>query len=548
MPRKTLRNDQSILKNDILAAWNAGIKNVLAQLPTGGGKSVVMSDLIFDKNETGNVQVVLAHRTELVLQMSMHLAEYGIHHALIAPKAVINNIIRKHRKKFNGYSFVNPTANCFVGGVDTLKARKDTLTEWAKQVDFWYIDEAHHVLLENKWGEVAQIFTNAKGLGVTASPKRADGCGLGREFDGVFDTLVCGPEMRELINLKALCDYEIVIPESDFFIEETTTASGDFSPVRMKEASEKSRIVGDVVATYCKYSFGKRGIVFATDVATAGKMAKQFNLVGIKAVSISAKTPTDTRLNYLERFENGLIDVLVNVDLFGEGFDVPAVEVVIMARPTASLVVYLQQFGRVLRWMENKAYGLVIDHVSNWKRHGLPDKPHFWSLSRRDKRAKSIKDPEEIDLIACKACSRPYQRVYAACPHCGNVPNPTTEERASIEQIDGNLVLLDRAKLAEMRAATELPSPADVAARAAYVAGPIAGKAAANRQIERFEAQDQLRNSIAQWAGNERAKGRDDEQSYKRFYLTSGVDVLSALALPTKEMKQLTERVNQWMM
>jgi superfamily II DNA or RNA helicase len=154
----------------------------------------------------------------------------------------------------------------------------------------------------------------------------------------------------------------------------------------------KSHIVGDVVKEYVSRAYGKQFICFATDFETAGEIADKYNAVGINVAAVSAKTPTFTRNEYIRRFRDGQLMGLVNVDLFGEGFDVPAVEVVVMARPTASLAVYLQQFGRALRPLAGKAYGLVIDHVSNWKRHGFPDKRHYWTLDRRDKRAKRERD------------------------------------------------------------------------------------------------------------------------------------------------------------
>jgi len=547
MSEIVLRPDQLTLKNGVYTHWDAGIRNVLAVLPTGGGKSIVFSDIVREKNTIGSVQCVMAHRTELVEQMSLHIARRGVKHRILAPKNVIRQVINAHRKEFNGYNFVNPTAICAVGGVDTILARQDELGEWCSQVNHWVIDEAHHVLLENKWGKVVGLFPNALGLGVTATPQRADGCGLGVHADGVFDAMVVGPSMRDMITAGSLCDYEIAVPESDFQIDENVAPSGDFSKNKMREASKKSHITGDVVKEYISRVNGKRAIVFATDVATSTDMARNFNEAGIKAASVSAKTNGEVRADYIRRFRDGRLQVLVNVDLFGEGFDVPAVEVVIMARPTASLSVYLQQFGRVLRVMEGKPFGLVIDHVSNWKRHGFPDKPRLWSLDKREKRSKKKNDPEVIELTACKECSKPYERIFPACPHCGCVPEINKTGSRSIEQIDGDLMLLDRTTLANMRAATELEAPADIAARVGNAAGDFAGRGAMNRQIERIETQQTLRDNIAQWAGIQRHLGRDDQQSYRRFYLTAGVDVLTALSLPKVEMQKLNEMIEGWL-
>ncbi len=541
------RQYQTDMKLGIYDSWARGNKNVLAVLPTGGGKSHIISDIALEKHQLGATQAIMAHRTELVGQMSLHVANRGIKHRIIAPKPTVAQIVAEHRRNFNGRSFINPDANCSVGAVQTIIARKNTLEQWAAQVDDWTVDECHHVLKHNIWGKVVDLFPNANGLGVTATPRRADGMGLGRHHDGVFDDMILGPTMRDLIDMGYLCDYEIAIPDSDFEIDESLIAkSGDWSTARMKDASKKSHIVGDVVKEYCSRALGKRFICFATDVETAGKMAEQFNNVGIRVAAVSAKTPTDVRNDYIRRFRAGELMGLVNVDLFGEGFDVPAVEVVIMARPTASLAVFLQQFGRALRILAGKQFGLVIDHVSNWKRHGFPDKSHLWSLDRRDKRAKSLPDPDDIPLTACTNCSRPYERFYPACPHCGFEPPLPDPASRTLEQVDGDLVLLDRDMLAAMRKAIELESPTDMGQRVGSAAGPLAAAGAVNRQIERHASQQRLTAAINQWAGIERHKGRQDRETHRRFYLALGIDVLSALAQSRQDMDKLSETVERW--
>lgn len=543
-----LHGYQQYLKSGIYHDWDAGNKNVLGVLPTGGGKSVIVSDIVLDGAKIGMTQAVIAHRNELVSQMSMHIANRGIPHRIVGPNSTIAQITRQHRK-IHGQSFVNPSARTAVVGVDTLMARRDDLKDWAAQIERWIIDEGHHVTKKNKWGYATEMFYRAQGLGVTATPVRADGQGLGRHHDGVFDSMVLGPSMRELITLGNLSDYEIVCPTSDLELhEEDIGASGDYTPKKLRAAAEKSRIVGDVVASYCRFAFGKKAICFATDVATAGKIAANFNAVGIRAASLSAETPTDIREKFTNEFKNGKLTVLVNVDLFGEGFDVPACEVVIMARPTASLGLYLQMIGRGLRVFMGKYYGLIIDHVSNVTRHGLPDKQRLWTLDRRDKRGKQEKDPEDIPLITCKSCTRPYERFRPACKWCGFVPPLPPPRERTIDMVDGDLMLLDRAKLEQMRQNMQLEAPADIAMRIGEKHGAIAGKGLMNRQIEKIGAQRELSDTIGVWAALERAKGRDDSESYKRFYITTGLDVLSALSVERsrQDYEQLTQTVKGW--
>lgn len=543
----TLRPYQSDIVNQIHQSWNTGVRNVLAVLPTGGGKSVCISQVALDREQAGANQCIMAHRTELVSQMSGHIARRGIKHRIIAPANVVRQITQDHRREF-GRSFINPDARCVVAAAQTLVARSEALQQWGATVHNWTVDEAHHLCNGNAWHKAVSLFPNAVGLGVTATPARADGLGLGRHADGLMDHMILGPNMRDLIDEGSLSEYEILVPPSDFHIDDSAiTGSGDYSQTKMRDASKKSHIVGDIVSHYSKHAYGKRAICFATDVETSGEIAANFNAAGIPAAAVSAKTPSDVRADYIRKLREGVIWILVNVDLFDEGFDLPLCEVVVMARPTASLGKYLQQFGRALRPDPSNPskVALIIDHVSNVMRHGLPDKPRQWTLDRREKRAKSAPDPEEIPLTVCRECTRPYERFHAACPYCGHAPVAAPIAR-SIEQVDGDLMLLDRAALAELRERTILESPASVAERVGFAAGPLAAKGAANAAMARHAAQERLRNAIAQWAGVQRSLGRPDQQSYRRFYIATGVDVLTALTGKRDEMDNLAQIVEGW--
>lgn len=537
---------QAGLIQDIYGAWARGTRDVLGVLPTGGGKSVVVSNIAQnDARDTGQ-KAVIAHRQELVGQLSLHVARAEVPHRILAPRNVVAFISALHRREF-GCSFVNPDAATTVAGVDTLVARKDELAQWSKQVTRWTIDEAHHVLRANKWGTAVEMFPNGWGLGVTASPKRADGRGLGIHADGVFGEMVEGPTMRELINMGALTEYQIAVAASDFNVEALQiTDSGDFSPKQAREAAHASHIVGDVVEEYIKLAFGLPGITFATDVETAVDMASQFNARGIPAAAVSAKTPDNIRADLIDRFRQGTLKQLVNVDLFGEGFDLPALGVVSMARPTASLSVYLQQFGRVLRPSPGKEFGLVIDHVSNWKRHGVPDRKRLWSLDSVDKRSKKHTDPDEIPVKECQSCHRGYEAIFRKCPHCGFQPVPQGGGR-SIEQVEGDMFLLDVAMLTELRNSIILPTVEKVASQAAYLKGPGIGRLVGERHAEKIKAQGVLQDAIAIWAGYERAKGRDDAEIYRRFYHATGTDVLTAQTMDRKEMEVLASEVLGWL-
>lgn len=543
--RAILRPYQAGIKNDIYAAWNAGAVNVLAVLPTGAGKTVTFSDIIHDHQ---GASCAIAHRQELVSQISLALARDSVRHRIIGPKNVVKLCVNIHMAEI-GASYYDPSAPCAVAGVDTLVRRGNELANWLQSVTLWVQDEAHHVLELNKWGTAAAMFPNAKGLGVTATPLRADGKGLGRHADGLFDVMVEGPGMRDLINMGYLTDYRVFAPPSDIDLSAVNVSqtTGDYNPQKLKVAVRKSHVIGDVVKHYLKIAPGKLGVTFATDVETATDIASQFNAAGVPAAVVSAKTPDTERIALLRKFKNRELLQLVNVDLFGEGFDLPAIEVVSMARPTQSYALFVQQFGRALRLLDGKEYAIIIDHVGNVERHGLPDARREWSLDRREKRSKSTKS-DSIPVKTClnETCLAVYERIYSACPYCGHVTPPAA--RNAPEFVDGDLCELDPATLAQMRGEIDRVDMDKEAYReelAAKHAPKIGQLAHVKRHAERQEAQAALRHSIAWWAGYQRAMGRNDSESYRRFYFAFGVDVMTAQALNTKEAIDLSSRINE---
>lgn len=503
--------------------------------------TVIFSDVI--REETAP-SCAIAHRQELVTQMSLALARDGVRHRIIGPPSVVKIAVKQHLKEL-GRSYFVPNAVCAVAGVDTLIRREKELASWSKSVGLWVCDEAHHLLAGNKWGKATAMFPNARGLGVTATPIRADGCGLGRHADGVFDELVEGPPMRWLIDNGYLTDYRIFCPPSDIDLTDVTlSASGDYSPKKLKKAVQRSHITGDIVSHYLKLTSGKRGITFVPDVETAIEQAKRFNDAGVPAAAVSAKTPEAERIRVLQQFRDGKILQLVNCDLFGEGFDVPAVEVVSMGRPTASYGLYAQQFGRALRLMEGKDRAIIIDHVGNVLRHGLPDAAHVWSLDSRERRGP--REAPEIPMRFCPACTSPFERIYHTCPFCGHRPVPAA--RSGPEFVDGDLTELNADALARLRgeiARVDRDVTEYVAELVGRGAPGIAQKAHAKRHLLKQAAQGDLRENIALWAGYQRAAGRPDSESYRRFYFKFGIDVLSAQALGTKEAQALNARIKR---
>jgi DNA repair protein RadD len=532
-----LRPYQQKAEAEIYNAWSHGAQNVLVQLDTGAGKTVLFTKILADHQ---GWSVAIAHRVELVSQISLTLARHGVRHNIIAPKSSIRSIVAIHMLELK-QSFYDPYAHCSVAGVDTL-IKLDPATAWLQRVTLIIQDEAHHVLRDNKWGKAASLFPRARGLYVTATPVRADGYGLGRHADGIIDTLIQGPPMRFLINEGFLTDYKVASPSSNIDLKNVPlSAGGDYSPPKLREAVHKSHIVGDVVKNYLKFAAGKLGVTFAVDIESAGQIAAEFRAAGVPAEVVSSKTPDLLRAQIMRRFKNRQILQIVNVDLLGEGVDVPAIEVVIMARPTQSYALFAQQFGRALRPLPGKERAIIIDHVDNVIRHRPPDKPRIWSLDRRERRSRSAPD-DVIPMRTClnDVCLAVYERVFKKCPYCGHYTPPA--QRSGPEHVDGDLTELSPETLAALRGEViRVDSPP----RIPQHLDPIAQSAVKKRHWERQQGQAELRAMIATWAGYYKTPQTPDDELYRRFYLTFNIDVMSAQALGVREASELNEQIKQ---
>lgn len=571
MPPVELRPFQAELERRVYEAWNAGALNVMPVAATGSGKTVILSKVLYD--EPG-ASAAIAHRQELVSQISIALARNGVRHRILGAKKGSNliRIISALQVAELGYSFFDPNAKTGVGGVDTV-IRMDPTDPFFMQTRLVVQDEAHHVLKANKWGIAAEMFPNARSLLPTATPLRADGKGLGRHADGLVDAMVLAPSMRDIINMGYLTDYRIFAPPSDLDLSAValSQATGDYNADQLRKAVHKSHITGDVVAHYLKLARGKLGVTFAVDVEAATEIAAAFRAAGVPAEVVSAKTPDALRSQILRRFKAREILQLCNVDLFGEGFDLPAIEVVSFARPTESFALFCQQFGRALRLMlskeaaavhahltddqrraaiaaSEKPVAYIIDHVNNVLRHGLPDARREWSLDRRERRSNGKSDA--IPLRVCttwtdangnkhEGCTQPFERVFKDCPYC-KCPTPPPAVRTGPEFVDGDLLELDAETLAALRGEIARIDGDPVIP---YGAGPEVVGAVRRRHWERRQGQAALRNVIAWWAGLENAQGRGESESYRRFYHRFGVDVANAQTLNAKEAAELAARV-----
>jgi superfamily II DNA or RNA helicase len=568
-----LRAPQAKLKQGIQSAWSSGAQVVMAVGPTGFGKTVTFADLLLDESDA---TAAIAHRRELVGQMSLALARNAVRHRVIGPKELCRQIVTAHMAEL-GRSYYDPSAKCGVVGIDSLPGLS-ACDPWLGQVRMWVGDEGHHFLRDNKWGRGVALFRRAeRGVLFTATSFRADRKGLGRGVllpdgvtwsnDGIADALVLGPTMGEQIAQGYLTNFRLFTPPSDVdYSDVNVTDSGDLSPVKLRAAVHRStRFVGDIVAEYLRIAPGKLGVTFAVDVESATKIAVAFRMAGVPAEVVSANTPDGLRRNILQRFRRREILQLINVDLFGEGFDLPAIEVVSMGRKTESKALFDQQFGRALRlmvdedvgrgWEEHtveerlahiaassKPYAIIIDHVGNIERHLPPTAPRYHTLARGDRRIKS----DFTDAIPMRTCLNPdpvcaasYERVLKACPICGFVPEPG--RRDGPQYVDGVLhellpdVLAAMIKARDLRDAPPLyPANSNIVISAGI----------RNRHDEAQQAQARLRKAMALWAGHRTGRlGQPLDEAQRRFYYMFGVDVLTAQAFPRAEAEALALRI-----
>lgn len=526
-----LRSYQVKGESDINAGWANGHKNILYVLPTGGGKTFMFSNIA--RKFKGEI-VIIAHRETLVSQISLSLANLGVRHRILAPNRVIREISLDHAKKFNN-SFVDPIATVTVGGVDTMVRRieKPEFQKWASKVKLWIQDECHHCLKKNKWGRVLTKFHNAIGLGVTATPTRMDGRGLNRDTDGVFDLMIQGPTMVELIKQKYLVPYKIYCPPSDFDASNVKiNAKGELNQKQLNDVTMGSTITGDVVLQYLKYARGLRGLTFCPSVESAEVVTEKYNLAGVRAKLITANS--ENRKSTIQELTNGTIKQIVSVDVLGEGVDVPSVEVCSFLRKTESLSLYMQQFGRGMRLSQGKNHIIILDHVQNVKRHNLPDVNRSWTMDRRSKKSR-IESTEKIKI--CSECLQPFNYLYDSCPHCG-VHHHSGGGASTPKEVDGDLTLLSDDAINQMKAEIDA---VDFPPLPGYHHDPFLRRAIINRQNEKIRVQLLLRERISQWAGNKKYFGMSDSDIHKSFYTMTGKNILEAQTLPKRQAIEIME-------
>jgi superfamily II DNA or RNA helicase len=403
-----LRDYQATDLSRIVADMRAGKRRILYVLPTGGGKTSVAAYMLDGSRHRNQVGWFVVHRKELVDQTSIAFARAGIPHGIVMAGEPLH-----------------PWQPIQIVLIGSLKRRARALPP----PNLIVTDEAHHANAAS-WDAMYAMYPQAWSIGLTATPRRLDGRGLGRHFDA----MVLGPPMRWLIDNGYLADYRLFMPPPPN-VGDVKDVGGDFNQKQLKAALEKSTIVGDAITEYRRHSDHQRALVRSVDIGFSIEVAEKFRAAGYRAAHVDGTFDRDRRRNIFDAFRAGAIEVLSQVELAGEGVDIPGIEVAIDLRPTKSITMAKQFWGRALRMSDGKGRAIILDHAGNALRHGFPDDEIEWTLEDTKKKKPSA------PIFTCKACFASFPSRLRICPECGEIlydPNGNIG-RARPDEVDGSL-------------------------------------------------------------------------------------------------------------
>lgn len=367
-----LRDYQKRGIRQIFEAWDpkrGNMKKVLFQMATGTGKTTVFSEIVRKAHIKEKDVLIVAHRAELVEQIVNRLEVAGVQSGCISASFEENRNL-----------------NVQVASIQTLTRRKKPKAEIV------IIDECHHSKAST-YKKLWEIYPDAWFLGVTATPWRLSGEG----FEEQFETLICLENLSYFFKNKHLSPVKHLVSGVPN-LSKVKKQMKDYDLKMLNNIMLENRLMANLVNSYFQHANGKRMIVFAVDIEHSLEIARRYNLNGVKAEHIDAKTPKTERKAILESFKSGETLIISNVDIISEGFDVPDCDAVQLARPTKSLALYLQQVGRCMRKAEGKEFGIVLDNAGLWLEHGLSNIDRHWQIepwkftSSSTKRNSSIED------------------------------------------------------------------------------------------------------------------------------------------------------------
>lgn len=491
--------------------------NKLIQADTGSGKTRILSHIA--KNNK-NV-IFVAHRNILIKQASIEFASNRIKHTIIATNHTRRMCMYENRSKgVEGY--VVRDSCRYVSSIDSLLSlyKRNSLNIDTNKKWLIIVDEAHHMVDENKWGKLTKIFKNSEIIGATATPCRLDEVSLKRGKGGVFDVLVQSPELKNnsvktLIELGYLSNFKAYsVPER---IDKSKLKIGRTDYTYQSLNSETQRVcfemAGDAIKHYKRLANNKQALAFCVSIDIANRTSSVFRNAGISSAAIHSGMGSTEISRILNLFESKQIQVLCNVDMIGEGVDIPAIEALIMLRKTASFGLYRQWCGRAMRPEHNKKHSIIIDHTGNIRTHGLPDLHIDWSLDYPVRPAKS-------NLIPCSNCSFLVKAWTNTCPECGEkILKSTLNGRdIEIEYIDCDLVEINRKEIEQRKLKESVLFIKDKKTR--LVDGFIGD---AINKI-RFWFADQLSESLTIWQLNEFFDSTDNKDFWLKNFKMNDIN------------------------
>ena len=365
----SLRDYQQKAKEKIFSHWNY-VNDIMYQMPTGTGKTRLFTSIIRDVNvwglRTGKKQhiLIIAHRSELIEQIDRSLNKYHVSHGIIA-----GGVFKEKR---------DLTQSVQVASIQTISHGSNYNLAQNLNIDFIIIDEAHHAVATS-YNKLWQLYPEAKKLGVTATPWRMNN----RGFKSNFEVFIPSMSIRDFMKKGWLAPYKYYsIPFNSSLIKSIDEIKdfdieGDYKVSALENIMDNDHIRAQLLNSYKQFALGKKGIIYSISRSHSEHICAQYRASGIQIVSIDSETPARKREMLVNDFKNGLIDIIVNVDIFSEGFDCPDIEFIQLARPTKSLVKYIQQVGRGLRKNGDKEC-LILDNVALYKSFGLPDEDWNW--------------------------------------------------------------------------------------------------------------------------------------------------------------------------
>ena len=397
-----LRPYQSDLQDAIRNSIRAGKRSPVVQLPTGGGKTAIMSDMIRSAVKKGKKVLALAPRRELIFQMHKSLAKCGVHAGIIMAN-------------------VKPMLflDVQVASFDTLHARAVRKQKIAiPAFNMVIVDEAHLSISKTRQ-DIIDMFPNAILIGFTATPARGDGRGLIE----VYDDLVLGPSVAELTDMGWLVPARYYAPTKPDLAHIKLNADGDYMESQLGPVMDKPQLVGDIIDNWIRIASTRRTVVFCTNVKHSIHVCEHFCRIGVKAEHLDGETDLTLREEILARVKSGETQVLCNVFVASYGLDIPELDCAVLARPTKNITLYLQTVGRVLRPAPGKVDALIIDHAGSVAENGFADEFVPWSLdgkeSVKDRKERLQKEGKEPKQITCPKCSAAFSG-RRICPSCGH--------------------------------------------------------------------------------------------------------------------------------